>query len=89
MRFRECYEAVQVEKNWLLIPVGDESRNPRGMFAMNEEVMWMIQKMQKNDLTLEQLAEGMCQEYDADFETAKRDIAEKIRVFDQMGLLVG
>lgn len=89
MRFKEDYEAIHIEEDRLLIPVGDEMKKSRGMYAMNEEAMWLIQEMQKNDLSLEELAKRMCQEYDVDFDTAARDITDQIQRFEQMGLLVG
>lgn len=89
MKVKKCYELVCIGQDVLMIPVGDEIQRGRILFSMNEETMWLIQELQKNDLSVDELAIRLQLEYDVDSETAKQDILKLLQRLDQMNLMAG
>lgn len=70
----------------VLLPTGAAAFDFSGMISVNETAAFIWEKLE-NDVTVQELAELLCGEYDVDKETAVSDVEEIVKSLDEAGLL--
>ena len=70
----------------ILIPVGSEAMDINGLFVLTETgaVVW---KTLSEGKTAEDAVNAICEEYDADAETVRRDVEDLIAKLTEAGLI--
>lgn len=70
----------------VIVPVGEESKDFKGMVTLNETGSFLWEQLQK-DTDRESLVEALLAEYETDRETAARDVDAFLIKLREAGLL--
>ena len=73
MKIKEGYMLQSVAGSNIVVPIGDEALSFRGMLTLNE-VGTFVWKALEKDNTPENIANGIVNEYNVDFDTALKDV---------------
>ena len=58
------------------------------LLTLNETAAWLWKKCEElGDFTIEELADGLCQEYNVSVEEARQDVIETITVWQRSGVI--
>ena len=58
------------------------------LLSLNETAAWLWQKAKElGDFTVEQLADALCEEYEVDAETARRDVTDIVAAWKDSGVI--
>ena len=58
------------------------------LLSLNETAAWLWQKAKElGDFTVEQLADTLCEEYEVDAETARRDVTDIVAAWKESGVI--
>lgn len=77
MRINKEYVLREIAGDYIIIPVGKTVLEFNGLITVNE-VGVSLWKMLQEEVTLEDLVNGILAEYDVEEETARKDIQEFI-----------
>ena len=77
MRINKEYVLREIAGDYIIIPVGKTVLEFNGLITVNELCV-SLWKMLQEEVTLEDLVNGILAEYDVEEETARKDIQEFI-----------
>ena len=86
MKVEKDFVLREIAGDYIIIPTGKTVLKFNGLITVNE-VGVSIWKMLQEGATLEQLVQGMLDEYDVDEKTAREDIQEFLDQLDKGGIL--
>ncbi len=86
MRIKKEFVLREVAGEYIIIPVGNTILNFNGLITVNE-VGVSLWKMLQNDVTAEQLLQGILDEYEVEEDIAKEDIQEFLDTLVKSGIL--
>ena len=75
MRVEKEFVLREIAGDYIIIPTGKSVLELNGLITVNE-VGVSIWNMLQNDVTLEELVQGILEEYDVDEDVAREDIQE-------------
>lgn len=88
MKIKENFVLRELCGSFVVVAVGEQTLNFKGMIKLNETGAFLWQKMAEADVTEEALLEAMLAEYDVEKEVAATDIEEFINLLKEADLLV-
>lgn len=62
--------------------------NMTNVFTLNETAAWLWQKIGAKKFMPEELCSWLCEEYNVDLETARKDVANLLESWKEYGLLI-
>lgn len=74
MQISKDYILKEVAGNIVVVPVGQKSVNFNAIVHLNSVGAFIFETLQNDDLTLEELIEKVCLEYDVEHEVATKDV---------------
>lgn len=86
MKVEKDFVLREIAGDYIIIPTGKTVLKFNGLITVNE-VGVSIWKMLQEGATLEQLIQGILDEYDVDEKTAREDIQEFLDQLDKGGIL--
>lgn len=86
MKIKSDFEIVNIDDDYMLVPVGDQIESFKGTVILNEVTAYLLEKM-RVDRTIEELIKLLTSEYDVDEITAQRDLAELLNEMRKIGIL--
>ena len=86
MKKKADYEIVQVEDEYMAVPVGEETLTFKGVVTLSESAAFLLKHMEQPK-SMEDLLGLLTQEYEVDEETARADLARIIEIFLNLGLI--
>ena len=86
MKVEKDFVLREIAGDYIIIPTGKTVLKFNGLITVNE-VGVSIWKMLQEGVTLEQLVQGILDEYDVDEKTAREDIQEFLDQLDKGGIL--
>lgn len=86
MKVEKDFVLREIAGDYIIIPTGKTVLKFNGLITVNE-VGVSIWKMLQEGATLEQLVQGILDEYDVDEKTAREDIQEFLDQLDKGGIL--
>lgn len=87
MRVEKEFVLREIAGDYIIIPTGKSVLEFNGLITVNE-VGVSIWNMLQNDVTLEELVQGILEEYDVDEDVAREDIQEFLDALIVGGILV-
>lgn len=78
----------EIAGEYIIIPTGKMVSRFNGLITVNE-VGVSLWNMLQEDVTLEQLVEGILEEYEVEEDAARRDIVEFLERLEDNGVLTG
>lgn len=76
MKIKKGYILRKLGREFMVVPIGEASKNFNGMIRMNEAGSWLWNQL-KESISKEELVEKMCAYYDGlDAATAEADLNE-------------
>ena len=73
MKIEKEFILREIAGDYLLVPVGKAASEFNGMININETGAFLFKLLQE-DVSIEQLVEALCQEYEVDQRQAKEDV---------------
>lgn len=86
MRIDKEFVLREIAGDYIIIPTGSTVLEFNGLITVNE-VGVTLWKMLQEEVTLEQLVQGVLAEYDVEEEVAREDILEFLDTLSQGGIL--
>ena len=79
MKAKSGFGIKQVADSFVIIPMGERIVDFSAMITINDTGAFLWEKLQ-NEISVEELADALCLEYDIDKETAENDVKEFVEV---------
>ena len=86
MRMKSCFEIVEVADEFLAIPIGDEVDAFCGIVALSEATAYLLNHMKKSK-SKDDLIDILMNEYDVEYDVAKKDVEKNIKQLYDIGLI--
>ncbi len=86
MKAKEGFVYKQMHGTGVVVPVGETSREFRGMVTLNETGSFLWERMQ-TEVTRAELVRALTEAYDTDAETAEKDVDAFVAKLQEAGLL--
>ena len=78
----------KIGRKHMIVEIVEDCVNLTNVYSMNETAAWLWEAVGKgNKNTPKELAEGLCKEYDVDYEHALHDVEHQLEEWEKMGLL--
>lgn len=74
MKISKDYILKEVAGNIVVVPVGEKSVNFNAIVHLNSVGAFIFETLQQEDLTIEELADKVCSEYEVSKEIALNDV---------------
>lgn len=87
MRIEKEFVLREIAGDYIIIPTGKTVLEFNGLITVNE-VGVTLWNMLQEEVTVDQLVQGVLTEYDVDEEVAREDIQEFLDTLDKGGILV-
>lgn len=87
MKRNENFLLRKVGEANILVPLGQKVVNLQGVITLNETGAF-IWELLKEERTLDELAEALVEEFDVDFDQAKKDVEEFLKQLKEVGALL-
>ena len=79
MKAKSGFGIKQVADSFVIVPMGERIVDFSAMITINDTGAFLWEKLQ-NEISVEELADALCLEYDIDKETAQNDVKEFVEV---------
>lgn len=86
MQIKKEFVLREIAGDYIIIPTGTTALEFNGLITVNE-VGVLLWKMLQEEVSLEQLVQGVTDEYEVDAEVAREDILEFLDTLKQGGVL--
>lgn len=87
MRVNNEFVLREIAGDYIIIPTGSAVLEFNGLITVNE-VGVSLWKLLQNDVTLDDLIQGILDEYDVEESVAREDIQEYLDKLEQGGILI-
>lgn len=87
MKISEEFVLREVAGDYVVVPVGSKSISMNAIIHLNEVGAFIFENLQKQDLTLEELAKKMIEEYAVEYEVAYEDVKEFVAKLQERNIL--
>lgn len=77
----------KVAGEFLLLPIGELSKEIRGLISLNESGVFLCNKL-KNEQSEEDLVKALLSEYEVSIEDAKKGVVKFLEKLNENGLLI-
>ena len=88
MKIQPGFILRNIADSYVVVPVGDNLVDFSAMITLNETGAFLWNLLTENDTDSEGLADALCREYDADYETAKKDTEEFVALLSEKKVLI-
>ncbi len=86
MKLKNEFEIVHVADEHILIPIGKQKEDFKGVVVLNEAAAFLLEEM-KQDITVDDMVQLLIDKYDVDTSKAKEDIERILESISELGLL--
>ena len=86
MRINKEFVLREIAGDYIIIPIGATALEFHGLITVNE-VGVALWKMLQEDVTMDQLVQGILAEYDVEEDVAREDIQEFLEILVKGGIL--
>lgn len=86
MRIKKGYILRQVNNEWIVVSIGAESINFNGLIRLNETGAFLF-KILEDNISINELAEALANEYEVDLEKAEKDCLKFINILKDKKIL--
>lgn len=87
MKIKPGFELRDVCGEKVVIASGIENINFDRMVSLNESAAYLWKKIADHDFTLDEMTSWLCEEYDVDAPTARRDVQQLLDSWRENGLI--
>lgn len=86
MKLLHGFEIVNIAEEYIVVPVGENTKRFRGIVVLNEAAAILLERM-KSDSTIEELVLYLMDHYEVDKNRAYKDIVEMMNSLESIGVL--
>lgn len=87
LRISKDFILREIAEDYIVVPTGRAVFQFMGLITVNEVGAFLWKALQKQECTLEELTEMVCQEYEVGKEIAEQDVAEFIELLENRCIL--
>ena len=88
MQVRKGFKLNEVCGERFLVPMGEGNIDFSKLISLNDSSYLLWQRMAKGSFTIDDLTQVLCDEYEVDADTARRDIEGIIQQFKAEGVVI-
>lgn len=88
MRIKENFVLRELCGNYVVVAVGEQTLNFKGLVKLNETGAFLWQKLAAEEVSEQELLNALLSEYDVPAATAKTDLQEFIALLQEAELLI-
>lgn len=88
MRLNSNLELRKLGARYMIVDACTGEVNMTNIFTLNETAAWLWQKIGTKKFMPEELCSWLCEEYNVDPETARKDVANLLESWKEYGLLI-
>lgn len=88
MKIKDNFVLRQVADTWCVLPLAEETLNLNGMLTLNDSGAFLWKTLE-TDVSKNELADALMNEYYVDSQTAEADINKFLDKLRQVGCLMG
>ena len=86
MKMLPGFEIISIAEEYIVVPVGENTRRLRGIVVLNEAAAILLEKMKK-DVSIEELVLYLMDHYIVDKNKAYKDIEEMLDTLESIGIV--
>jgi hypothetical protein len=86
MQIKKGFAKREIAGSFVVVPVGEKSREFNGMITLNESGSFFWDCFEK-DITIDEAVEKITAEYDVDEQTARRDVEKFVEMLKNNDLI--
>lgn len=86
MKMLPGFEIISIAEEYIVVPVGENTRRLRGIVVLNEAAAILLEKMKK-DVSIEELVLYLMDRYIVDKNKAYKDIEEMLDTLESIGIV--
>lgn len=86
MKMLPGFEIISIAEEYIVVPVGENTKRLRGIVVLNEAAAILLEKMKK-DVSIEELVLYLMDHYVVEKDKARRDIEEMIATLQSIGIV--
>ena len=86
MRANPNFELINIDDEYMLVPVGEQMDRFNGAVVLNEVSSFIFERLKK-EMTEEDIVKSLINEYEIDSITAKSDVQEVISKLKMLGII--
>lgn len=88
MKLNMEYSICTIADKSFIVPIGNTVMDMRSMLDLNEQALFILQLIKNESLSIEQITDGMFEEYEMDKQTILKDVTDFIHKGLQIGFIV-
>ncbi|MBO5929507.1 MAG: PqqD family protein [Clostridia bacterium] len=88
MRIKDNFVLRELCGNYVVVAVGEQTLNFKGLVKLNETGAFLWQKLAAEEISEHELLNALLSEYDVDEATAKTDVREFVTLLQEADLLI-
>lgn len=88
MKLKPNLRLRQIGRWFMVVDMATESVDMSNVFTLNEVAAGIWKQIGKEEVEVERLADWLCEEYEVDRETARKDVERLVLEWQKYGLLV-
>lgn len=81
------YILREIAGDFVVVPTGRAVFQFQGLITLNEVGKYLWELLQKQNQTVEQLAQQVCREYEVEETVARQDVEEFVQALESRGIL--
>ena len=86
MKMLPGFEIISIAEEYIVVPIGENTKRLRGIVVLNEAAAILLEKM-KEDVSLEELVLYLMDHYVVEKNKARRDIEEMLDTLQSIGIV--
>lgn len=86
MKMLPGFEIISIAEEYIVVPVGENTKRLRGIVVLNEAAAILLEKMKK-DVSIEELVLYLMDHYIVDKNKAYKDIEEMLDTLRSIGIV--
>ena len=88
MKINENYVLQEIADEYIVVPVGEATKRIRGIIKLNKSGAFLWKKMEKKNLSQDDLVQILLTEFPADIRIVRNDVSAFIEQLSDMGCIV-
>lgn len=88
MRIKADHQLYHVGHDFFVVDMSTDHIDKAHLYSMNEATAFLWEEFHDKDFTLEQMSMRLCEAYDVDVETARRDVSQMLDAWKTYGMIV-
>ena len=87
MRLKDDLKLFHVGHDYFIVDMNTDMVDMTHLYAMNEATAFLWEEFHDKEFTLDEMAARLCEAYDVEADTARRDVDEMLKTWNEYGMI--